>query len=129
MGNFAGRNSCGKFLLGKFLWEILAEKSCGIKILAGKSCVKILENLAGKSCRKILLGKFLQENLENVGKCYGKFLQENLVGKSSEILVGNFAGKSCGKFCGKSCRKILWENLVENFVGKSCRKLLWEILV
>ena len=51
---------------GKFLCEILVEKSCG----------KFLwENLAGNSC-----GKFLWENF--VGKSCGQFLRENLVGKS-----------------------------------------------
>ena len=65
---------------GKFLWEILVEKSCG----------KFLwENLVGKSC-----GKFLWENL--VGKFCGKFLWENLM-----FLWENLAGNSCGKCCRK----------------------------
>ena len=67
---------------GKFLWEILVEKSCG-KIswenLVGNSCGKLLlENLVGNSC-----GKILWEIL--AGKSCGKILQE--------ILVGNVTGK------------------------------------
>ena len=126
--------------LGKILREILREISCG-KIVAGKSCGKLLrENLAGNCCGKIL-GKFLRENL--VGKCgkfCGKILREILAGKWRRGKSQFKKGSDWWKFsiwkrvmgsqpiriqlAGKSCGKLLRENLA----GNSCGKILREIL-
>ena len=70
-------------------------KSCG-KILAGKSCRKILqENLAGNSC-----GKILSENLA------GNLLQENLAGN---LLLENLTATVIFKFCLRTCTT--WEGM------------------
>ena len=86
--------------------------------LAGNYHGKFLRKiLAGKSCGKILW-EILQENLVGQGRGKKVYLRKVVIGGNLAFGIG---GRGANQSGYSSC-KILWENLV----GNSCRKFLWD---